>query len=655
MIKAEDIIIDVDTVANEETVEPISPLPRTRLLAFQIMFILGVVILVGGLWYLQFVEGAKFQKISAGNMLRVLPVLPNRGVIYDRNNVQLVMNKPSYTIAITPYALPKDRQQEVLDRLQRLTHISITATQTISQAVTDHRNASAYVQVPVATKVDRDLAMLIAERRQELPGVVVQSDSIRQYLTGDIMTHILGYVGRISQDEYQKDKESADGEGYTPNDTIGKTGLELSYEPDLRGRPGQEIIEVNSTGVPVRTLDGGVAAVPGRSLRLSIDLQIQKKMMELARQESEQGKHGVVAIVIMNPQNGQLISLADWPSFDNNFFSGDISEANWKAVNGNPLLPLINHAISSQYPPGSSFKIINAAAGLYYGVINKDTLIDAQPVIYVPNQYYPNRWDLAQRFVDPGMSGPQNVVDALGHSSNTFFYEVAGGDPNGKWNGLGYERLGNYAKLFTLGGLTGIDLPDEVTGIIPDEEWKKEHYGDDSVWTKGDTYLMGIGQGYVTATPIQMAVAVSAIANGGTIYEPQIVQDILDENGRPVSTFHPKVIRQLPNTIDQINLIREGMRKNMVWNEGQAVKYNVPEIYMAGKTGTAEYGDTDENGNYKNSHGWFVTYASRNENTPPEYAVCVFVEVGKGATDGARIAQKVMRYLYNIPEPDPNK
>lgn len=654
MLRAEDIIVDIGTVANEETAEPISPLSRSRILAFQIVFFAGFVVLAGVLWNLQFVESSKYKKFATDNTLRVRTIMPNRGIIYDRNKTQLVRNKPSYTISITPYDLPKDKHRETMQRLQRLLNIPDEKLAKISDEVIARRSASAYVPVQVANKVDRELALLIAERRLELPGVVVDNEPVREYLTADLMTHILGYVGRITEDEYKTMRENAESAGYNAADKIGKTGLELSYERDLRGQRGQDLIEVNSNGVPVRTLDGGIPAVPGRSLRLTIDLEIQKKMMEIARRESEQ--HEVVVIIIMDPQTGQLIALADWPSFDNNFFSGDISEANWKALNEDPLLPLINHALSSHYPPGSSFKVVTAAAGMHNNIIDGNTMITAAPRIYVPNQYYPNRRDLAQVFIDPGVPGPQNVVDALAHSSNSFFYQVAGGSPAGEWEGLGHKRLGAFARLFNMGGLTGIDLPDEVTGIIPDETWKKRSYGDDEVWTRGDTYLMGIGQGFVTATPIQMAVVIAAFANGGTIYQPQLVQEVIDANGRVVRPFQAKPVRKLPNTPEQIRLIQEGMRKNMTWHEGTAYDYNVPEVFIAGKTGTAEYEvDPNDTTRYRKSHGWFISYTARAENLPADYALCVFVQKGGGAKDGARITQEIVRYLYGLPDPQPPK
>ncbi|MBI3943275.1 MAG: penicillin-binding protein 2, partial [Chloroflexi bacterium] len=350
-------------------------------------------------------------------------------------------------------------------------------------------------------------------------------------------------------------------------------------------------------------------------------------------------------------RNGKILAMVSWPTYDDNLFAGGISATDYQRLLQDPLHPLLNQAIAGEYPTGSTFKLFTASAGLQEGVINRDTRIFDPGAIYLPNKYAPNNPALAQKFVCwlPGGHGWETVTTALRDSCDVFFYQVAGGYKDQP--GLGIDRMVNYTRLFGFGDLTKIDLPAESKGLVPDPTWKSRTWRE--IWTTGDTYNFGIGQGFFLGTPIQLLTAAVAIINGGTLYRPQIVEEIRDTDGHVVRPFKPEVIRKVPISPENLAIVREGMHQ--VVHTGTATLANVPGIDAAGKTGTAEFCAPDpqrpghcqlDKEGHLLTHGWFIAYAPYDN---PEIAVVVFVGGrGQGALVAAPIAGDILAAYFNV-------
>jgi penicillin-binding protein 2 len=653
----------------------------SRIAAYRIALVLLFLVLAGQLWRLQMVQGDYYQKAADYNRFRLESSPGPRGVIYDRWGYLLVRNTPRIAVSIIPAYLPDDSGERyaLLSRLSRLLDIPLTsqvdedrADGTIpASSVSSESNAhgadgadqkaimdvlsqaelAPYRAAQLKVDVSREVALLLEEEHLDWPGVLVQAVPQREYLYGSLLAHYLGYVGPIPAEQvadYQA-------RGYDPNQhQVGLTGVEYTFEDELRGRDGSKLIEVDIAGREVQTVGEVQAEVPGNNLRLTLDLGLQQATTEiLSRNMKAIGKkQGVV--VAMNPQTGEILAMVSLPSYDDNEFTGGISPEKLKALQTDSNRPLLNQAISGQFAPGSTFKIVTASAGLAEGVIDSNTHLYCAGTLWLPNRFYPEDPSLAQPFYcwthKYGAShGSISVVSALAESCDIFFYQVAGGYRS-YFQGLGEEKLGYYSELFGFGSQTGIDLPGETAGLVPTSKWKRINYSES--WVTGDTYNMAIGQGFVLATPLQMLSAASAIANGGTLYRPQIVHDVIDSEGQIVQAFAPDVIRQLPISSDKIDLVRQGMRA-AVAPGGTATAARLPGITVAGKTGTAEFfidrnkdgiADRDREGNLP-THAWFIGFAPYED---PQIAVVVFVfGGGEGSAVSVPIAAEILEYYFS--------
>jgi len=403
----------------------------------------------------------------------------------------------------------------------------------VKRAVAIQSQGSASDPVPILDGVDRLRAFEVSEESFRIPAVRVNQVPIREYIYGELLSHVLGFMGPIPAFAAEDYEES----GYTdPNEKVGLNGLEYSYQDELRGVPGLRFVERDILGTDVRTVGPVREPVPGWNLNLSIDLRLQRVMHDALKEAKdtatiEKGVPWAVAIA-MNPQNGQILGMVSLPSYDNNIFAEEIDE-DYLALEDDPQRPLINYAIGGLYPPGSTFKMITSAAALAEGVIEPDTtVVDAGP-IYLMNRYFPNDLSQAQKFVSWNhkygiVHGALNVVKALALSNDIFFYYMGGGFPE-QFVGLGQKRLTKWMELFGYGENTGIDLPGEVVAEVPTDQWNRQLFAE--TWTTGDSYNMAIGQGYVLATPLQVLIETMAVANGGTIYEPRVVHHMTDANG----------------------------------------------------------------------------------------------------------------------------
>jgi penicillin-binding protein 2 len=531
----------------------------------------------------------------------------------------------------------------------------------IKRAVTIERQGSASDPVPFLDGIDRIRAFEVSEESFRIPAVRVNQVPIRQYIYGELLSHVLGFMGPIPAalaDDYREADYN------DPNEKVGLNGLEYSYQEQLRGTPGLRFVERDILGTDVRVVGPVREPVPGWNLNLSIDLRLQRAMHDalLEAKESSTIEKGVpwAVAIAMNPQNGQILGLVSLPSYDNNIFAKEIGE-DYLALEKDERRPLINYAIGGLYPPGSTFKMITSAAALAEDVITAETTVTDAGPIYLPNRYFPDDLSQAQKFVSwnhkyGSVHGALNVVQALARSNDIFFYYMGGGFPD-QFVGLGQKRLTKWMELFGYGENTGVDLPGEVVATVPTDQWKRRLFAE--TWTTGDSYNMSIGQGYVLATPLQVLIETVAVANGGTIYEPRVVHHMTDANGGLQKDFEPAIVRKLPISDEEMGYIRQGMWEVMNASYGTGYAARVPGVEMGGKTGTAEFCEyipeeqdcrRDKEDNLP-THAWFTAFAPY-EN--PEIAVVVFLyNGGEGSAAAAPVAQKILQTYFSEIAPRP--
>ncbi|MBX5492375.1 MAG: penicillin-binding protein 2, partial [Chloroflexi bacterium] len=593
-------------------------------------------------WRLQVAESGAYREQADHNRMRVSPIPPLRGVIYDRNGEILAANAPSFVVSVVPADLPREHEAGVLQRLAEILEIDEAA---VAEAVARSRsNGDVFTPVVVKRAVDALVVQRIQEQQPRLPGVVVQSEPVRVYPDGAVFAHLIGYVGPISAEDYEAERrrcaelgaEQRRKECYGPNDRLGIMGLERQYEQALRGVPGQRLSEVDAAGRVVRELREEPAE-PGLNLVLNIDAELQRAVERFL----EEGLHGSPsgAAIVMRPTTGEVLALVSLPNFDNNLFASDSRDEGVLALLNDPNRPLFHRAVAGQYPPGSTFKLVTGAAALHEGIATRNTVITSRGAIFVPNEYDPR---IVQRFPDWAALGPMNFIQGMAYSSDVYFYYLGGGFES--FRGLGAELLARYARQFGFGARTGIDLPDEEEGLVPTESWKYELLGEP--WVLGDTYNMAIGQGFVTATPLQVATATNAFANGGVLYRPLLAHALVDQDGRTVREFAPQVIRRLPLSDANWAVLREAMEAG--YNISPLLRHlRIPGLRVAGKTGTAEfYGRRNERGELP-THGWYTGFAPVDK---PEIAVTVFVELGSGTNEAAPIATRIFRKYFGLPD-----
>jgi penicillin-binding protein 2 len=577
---------------------------------------------------LQLMQGSHFQQRAALNQLRIEPVIPSRGGIYDRNGVPVVSNVPGFSAAIVAADIPEGSDDQIAKGLEGL--LGVPALETTLRIEAARKSKDPFAPVIIKDGLDQAAAFHLREQLPTLPGVQVVVDPVRKYLAGDVLSDVLGYTGRVDEEDFVTLKDR----GYVASDRIGKAGVEATYEQYLRGTVGRKEIEKDATGRELRTL-GEDPAKPGNDLVLSIDLDLQKKATELVQAASDGGQ---AAAVVMDVHTGEVLALVSLPMYDNNIFSGKIDEAKLQQYLDDPKKPLVNHALSEQYAPGSIFKQITGAAALQEGVAVPSTTITSNGYINIPNQYDPS---VIYTFKDWRTLGTLNFYSGVAMSSDVYFYYLSGGYHayGQSFDGLGVERLARYARQFGLGRKTGIDIAGEADGNIPDTAWKKATFGDD--WFLGDTYNMGIGQGFVAATPIQMVRVTAAVANGGTLLTPRVVREVRDAQQHVIVPAAAKIEGNVGVSPSNLAILRDAMTQAVSW--GSANLASLPDLKIAGKTGTAEFGPRFADGSYE-THAWFSGFAPDDD---PQVAITVFLERGVGATNAAPLGAKILDYYYH--------
>ncbi len=603
---------------------------KRKTVYFAILVVTVFGILTVQLARLQLIDGAFYRERAETNRLRKLPLLPTRGLIFDRNGLPLVENRASYAAGVVAADVPEGRQIEISIALQEL--LGVPAGDIEKQIDARRISNDPFTPEIVNDNLTPEVAFALREQLARLPGVRVVVEPRREYTQGPVLSHILGFVGRIDAEEHA----SLASAGYQLNDYLGKTGVELSYEALLRGRPGERDVVTDASGRELRLLEERPARA-GSNLVLTIDADLQRKVTEFV--QAGMGASTKAAAVVIDVKTGEVLALVSIPSYDNNVFTGRVDEAVWQRLQTDPAKPMVNHAIAENFPPGSTFKQVTGLAALQEGIAHASTVIFSPGVIYVQNQYDPR---IRYPFRDWAALGSLNFYRGVAMSSDVYFYYLAGGySENGRelFQGLGATRLADWSRRFGLGSQTGIDLPGEADGIIPDPLWKERTVGEP--WTLGDTYNFGIGQGYVATTPLQMAIVTAAVANGGDVLVPRVVREVREADGRVLPLNRPTVRRNLNIDPRNMAIMREGMRQAVV--DGTARTAAVAGLTMAGKTGTAEFGERRPDGRHR-EHGWFTGYAPYNQ---PEIAVSVFLEQGGGALTAAPVARKILEYYFS--------
>ncbi|MCL4395028.1 MAG: penicillin-binding protein 2 [Chloroflexi bacterium] len=651
-----------------QTITEAEQRPRGNFRILRLSIVAAFLVLASQLAQVQIVQGEYFRNAADQNRFRLLQTDALRGIVYDRTGKILVRNMPSFNVSIVPADLPYDNQDDILRKLSTLlnvpldTIIQVASADAVGRLPSDmdrtvvppkrelglremvaEGERDPYSPTVVKTNVPRDVAFYLEENHLDFPGVQIGLDPVRQYVDGPLLSNILGYVGHITPDTL----DDFVSKGYSPSDQVGLTGLEYAYEQDLHGTKGRRYIEVDVFGREVANL-GEQAPVPGHNLVLTIDADFQQKVQDalLKGMKAAHSKQGVA--IALDPRNGEILAMVSLPTYDDNLFATGISVADYNNLAQDPLHPMLDQAISGQYPPGSTFKLIPASAALQEHVVDVNTRYETPGTIWVPNQNFPEDLKLAQPFYDwykPGF-GSLNILNAIRESSDVFFYKLAGGEYPSFDTGLGEERLAAYARLFGLGQATGIDLPAEAKALVPDPAWKLKTVG--NVWTVGDTYNMGIGQGYVLATPLQVADYTAIVANGGTLYKPELVHAVTDSQGQIVRTIQPQVIRRLPIDQNAFTTVREGMRLGVT--SGTSDLVNLADVNVAAKTGTAEYYGPRVDGHLP-THAWFTAFAPYED---PQIVVTVFIYGGgEGSAVAAPVAADILRDYFQLPSNSP--
>lgn len=607
------------------------PVARYIYLFLFVLFVLASALLVWRLFSLQIVQGQRHALLASGNSIRTTTIPAPRGAIYDRNGVLLVRNTAQYDLVASPSRLPADGDKRA-ELAKGLAIIANLETDELQKKI-DQAYSSQQAEIVIAEKIEREAALSIEEKIRDFPGLSVESSPQREYLDDGRLAHILGYIGRISAEEWQEHPE------YRQVDVMGKSGIEKSYEADLRGLAGREQVEVDATGRPIRFL-ARVEPRAGKNINLSIDWGLQQTMYDAVKRQVEASGSKAGSAIAVDPSSGEILAAVNYPSYDANLFAKGISQADYDRLLHDEARPLLNRATSGNYPIGSVIKPFISAAALQENVINAQTHVVDKGKLEVPNIYNPSIVYTFKGWKPEGL-GTVNVVRALEWSSDIFYYQVGGGYQN--FQGLGEKRLLNWYARFGFGAKTGVDIAEESPGFLPSPEQKKRVSGES--WYVGDTYNISIGQGDLRATPLQLAVANASIANNGKIIRPHFVRS-RSELSSLTQVSPTDILRGDFVDPNNMRLVQEGMIAAV--ESGTAccsLKTEVP-VAVAGKTGTAETSSEGFDGKNPRTkpHAWFTAYAPIQS---PRIATVVMIEnSGEGSQFAVPATRDTLKWYF---------
>lgn len=636
---------------NNETLKKTFDLRKTKHI-FLFLFI-AFFVLISRLLWLQIIKGNEYRALAEGNRVRTINIEPKRGVIYDSNRIPLVKNEANFVLYLIPSEMPKNEleRDEILRSLAFIIDKEIISSDNKDNDLSDNYSGFNFLKdsdyfyfikdkldkiktgslesfrpLFVMDNLDHDSAVAIYLETEKMPGVSLSIKMGRSYNISSVflpsLSHIIGYTGKISE----KDLEVF-GEEYSLIDYIGKTGLEYFYENELKGQKGKKYVEVDALGREKKIINK-ILPQDGSNLILSLDSKLQSKIEEILSNRLKEKKLKRASVVALNPQNGEILSLVSWPAYDNNIFSKGVSQSDYSRLLNDPDRPLFNRAISGNFPSGSTLKPTIAAAALEEGVIKENTYINSYGGINVGQWTFPD-WKA-------GGHGLTNVKKAIAESVNTFFYYIGGGYES--FVGLGIDRIVKYLNLFGLGSQSGLDLPQEAKGFVPTPEWKKENRNE--LWYIGNTYHVSIGQGDILVSPLQVANFTSVFANGGKLYRPHLVREILNGENELIRKIEPEIIRENFISEKNIQIVKDGMRQTVL--SGSARRLDVLPYKISGKTGTAQWGTN------KVPHAWFTSFAPYDN---PEIVLTILIEEGKEGSDlPVTIAGEIFQYYFSEPE-----
>jgi penicillin-binding protein 2 len=686
----------------------------------RMLAVYGLMILVFGyygykLFSVQVLHGSDYVQQANINRTDTISEPTQRGIIYDRNGFVLARNIASYNVVITPADLPDDPSalgdfenltkklpstvQEVYRKLSELVDVPVSNGELSDQVVKVFKPCNTdlgiaqivyiadtnapYDPVRIKCNITETLAMTIRSRAADLPGVSIEVESVRDYPTGSLTADIIGFLGPIpaGQEDYFKEK------GFVPGrDKVGYAGIEATLQNILGGKNGERTIEVDVSGKEIRNVNSPIDPVPGNNIQLTIDTRLQSVAQEaltsmiqywntrLGIIKSESG-----VVIALNPKTGEVLALVSYPSYENNRMARQIPGDYYKQLTSDPLKPLFNTAISAEVPPGSVFKMPTAVGALNEHVVTPDQKLNDPGQITVIEKALPT--SIGKPFVyvcwNANGHGDMDWVHGVANSCDVYFYKIGGGYAADKVDGLGVWRLAQYAHALGYGQKSGIELPGEAPGLIPDPDWKRVNQGES--WTLGDTYIASMGQGYILSTPLQVLISAEILGNGGKFFQPTLIHQVLDPQGNVVKPFQPilkwdvtkdAVVKEYDQdnlftgkykTIDTavMQLAKQALRLVVTDGTAKAVWEDSAITNSSGKTGTAEYCDdvANKKGLCKRgqwpTHSWYFGYAPYDD---PEIAVVAFVyNGGEGASVAAPIVRKVIEGYYELKSDDAAK
>lgn len=583
-------------------------------------FVVGVVFLflVIRLWHLQILNADDYHAMSENNRLRFVPVAASRGAILDRTGTVLVSNRPSFSLAVIP--------QEVKDKEALLTLLSnLLGLDRVEMAERWAKSTgrAKYYPIVLASNITRDHVEIVEENRLRLPGIEIEMKPVREYTSGQLAAHLLGYIGEVSE----KELNLTGLEDYNPGDYIGKNGIERALEKELHGSDGGRQLEVDARGRVLRTVSESYPTV-GNSVVLTIDAAIQK---QAERAFGDQAG----AAVVMDVTNGEILAFVSNPGFDPALFSGKLPTDIWQGYLDDKRHPLENKALSGQYPPGSTFKMITALAGLKENLVNESTSVNCN-----------GSYDLGtSTFKCWNKKGHRdtNLRKSLRESCDVYYYQLG--------EKLGVDKIAASAQAFKLGAPLGVELLNEKSGLIPTSEWKLKRFG--KRWFHGETLPVAIGQGAVLLTPIQLASMISTIANEGTIYRPHLVKRIIDADGKMLKETKAEIIGTASFPKESYRLVKQGLLDVVNAPGGTGAMARLYDVKVAGKTGTSQVvklsGSKKDIPYQHRDHALFVAFAPFEK---PEIAVSVVIEHGEhGGAAAAPIAGRILRAYFDSKKP----